>query len=117
MGKLSDIEMLKHLSIQALELTEGIVELVKSENVDLILKRLDERDRVINIMSRLLAFVPPAEVDKQIPEFKGIINKITKIDELIMTDLIRLKDSVHLEIAKTFKTKENFKGYNLNNIK
>ena len=68
-------------------------------------------------MTTLFSSIDANEFNQAHPEFLKILGKIDKLDLQIKTDLISLKDSVHLEIAKTFKTKENFKGYNLNNLK
>src|SRR5690606_5019266 len=101
----------------ALEKTELIKELIQNEQFEALQKKLDERDRIIKILSTITNKMNLVQIENQFPQFNQIISKIQKYDEQITTDLISLKNSVHLEIAKTFKTKENFKGYNLNNIK
>lgn len=46
-----------------------------------------------------------------------LIAKMDQIDEKILLKLNEERDKTQIEIAKSFKNKENFKGYNLNCLK
>jgi RNA processing factor Prp31 len=46
-----------------------------------------------------------------------LMNKISEFDDFIVASLDEEKNKTQIEIAKTFKNKENLKGYNLNCLK
>lgn len=113
----SDIELLQELAVEVLDMTERILNLIELQDLDEVLARLDDRNRIINILSILQQGIPTDKIAKEFPQFQGLIAKVCQYDDKITEDLIKLKETVHFEIAKTFKSKENLKGYNLNNIK
>jgi len=92
---------------------------IREENTDSLLIYLDQRTSLINIFKSLKIKL---EVDAPMKdEFNKELNKFLKKMELfnqeILTYLENEKEKTKLQIAKTFKNKENLKGYNLSSTK
>lgn len=109
---------------KAYELTVTSLKLAQSKNFDELVKVLDNRERAINIvqsMSENLALHQKNKAQETYVDFNNqvnqVIEKIHSIDEIVMTCLDHEKEKTQFEIAKTFKNKENLRGYNLNKIK
>lgn len=112
-----ELDILKHLSVEILTCTELICKAIEAEDLEKIAKELDQRERAIKVLTILLEKFPTDYISKEYPDFERILNRVSILDSEITLNLRKLKDQTHLEIAKTFKTKENLSGYNLNNIK
>lgn len=109
---------------KAYELTTLALKLVQKRDIDSLNEVLDNRERAINIvetMSERLTLhqtqLKPEEYEAFNNQVSQVISKIASMDEIILSCLEHEKSQTQFEIAKTFKNKENFKGYNLNNIK
>lgn len=109
---------------KAYELTKVSLKLAQTKNFDELMKVLDNRERAINIvqsMSENLALHQKNEKQETYIAFNNqvnqVISQIHSIDEIVMTCLEHEKEKTQFEIAKSFKNKENFKGYNLNKVK
>lgn len=109
---------------KAYELTVASLKLAQSKNFEELVKVLDNRERAINIVQSLsenLALHQKNKPKEAYVDFNNqvsqVIEKIHSMDEIVMTCLEHEKEKTQFEIAKTFKNKENFRGYNLNKIK
>ena len=109
---------------KAYELTVASLKLAQSKNFEELVKVLDNRERAINIVQSLsenLALHQKNKPKEAYMDFNNqvsqVIEKIHSMDEIVMTCLEHEKEKTQFEIAKTFKNKENFRGYNLNKIK
>jgi hypothetical protein len=109
--------LVNEMAVRAYDITRECLKYSEEENVEKVLSLLDERERVINILENLSKDETLALNQELITQLNQVINKIQEQDDVILQKLASLKDKMHLEIAKVFKTKENFKGYNLNNLK
>lgn len=109
---------------KAYQLTQESLKLVQAQNFEKLSQTLDNRERAVNIIQSLseqLALhqknLKPEEYQEFNNQVSQVINKIESMDEIITSCLEHEKNKTQFEIAKTFKNKENFKGYNLNNTK
>lgn len=92
---------------------------MKSQDVETLMDYLDQRSALINIFQtlkiKIRADYPTSEeIDTTVNLF---LKKMEQFNQEILSFLNLEKDKTRLEIAKTFKNKENLKGYNLNSIK
>lgn len=115
--KQNKLLLINELVIKAYDITLECLECTNSENVELTLKKLDERERIINAITHLSKDPEVQNHSEFTNQVYQVINKIHEEDQKILEKLASLKSKLHFEIAKVFKTKENFKGYNLNSIK
>lgn len=122
MAKLNEV-FLKALRT-ADEMSDQCLELLRSKRFDAALDVLDNRGRVVNIIIHLdeqIRITPSEPVNDQGSEENNLVNQLIKSinikDEEIFELLSHEKLLTQNEIAKTRKNKENFKGYNLNNLK
>ena len=109
---------------KAYQLTQQALKAVQDKDYDKLNTILDNRERAINIVNSLsenlaLHYKNANQdivngINNQVSQ---IINKIESLDEIIASCLEFEKNKTQFEIAKTFKNKENLKGYNLNNLK
>ena len=103
--------------------TKKILDLSKDpEQVDKTIASLHNRERLINAINELQAKLNSMEnksntLNHWNKEISNIIVSIQNMDIEIINNLEATKRQLNNEIAKTFKNKENFKGYNLNDIK
>ena len=109
---------------KAYELTTLALKLVQKQDIEALNNVLANRERAINIMESLSERLSlhqknadPKHVEAFNNQVNQVITKIANMDDIIMDCLEHAKSKTQFEIAKTFKNKENFKGYNLNNIK
>ncbi len=107
------------------ELTRLALKLVQQKDYEKLNEVLDNRARAVNIIQslseKLSLYASKESAPSSLSEFNNqvsqVIEKINSMDEIITSCLEHEKDKTQFEIAKTFKNKENFKGYNLNNLK
>lgn len=119
------IQLIEFLD-KAYQLTRLALKQVQEKNYDQLNTLLDNRERALNIVQSLTEKLALYQENSKTPiasitEFNShvnlIIEKIANIDDIITSCLTHEKEKTQFEIAKTFKNKENFKGYNLNNTK
>lgn len=109
---------------KAYELTQLGLKLVQNKEYEQLSEVLDNRERALNVITSLsekLSLYKGQADPKTLIQFNNqvnlVIERIANMDTLITTCLNHEKEKTQFEIAKTFKNKENFKGYNLNNLK
>ncbi len=111
---------------KAYQLTQLALKCVQQRDYERLSEILDNRERAVNIIQSLSENLSLHSKDKKnnsdaVIQFNNqvslVIEKINQMDEIITSCLEHEKDKTQFEIAKTFKNKENFKGYNLNNLK
>lgn len=107
------MEEKKRIAIKALEdslkLSEACLHGLKDRNYEGVNSLLEKRIRVIDIALKLIGS------DTEGLEIK--ITRLSKLNDEILPLLVAEKQFTQIEIAKTIKNKENFKGYNLKHIK
>lgn len=118
MKQTSKKQLIFDIGIKLLERTEQAVEDLTQDRVEEAITLINQRDELINIIG--------SYSDKELKELftmeertqlSQLINKIFSLDDHLVDLLTRHKEGINNEIANLFKKKENFKGYNLNNIK
>ena len=110
---------------KAYALTRDALKQVQEKEFEVLLNTLDNRERAINIINslseKLFLYSKNPNAPKSIIDFNNqvtqVIEAINNMDEVITKCLVHEKEKTQFEIAKTFKNKENFRGYNLNNTK
>jgi hypothetical protein len=111
---------------KAYELTTQALKNAQASEFEQLNTLLENRERAINVIQSLsekLSLYPANENEapNSLIEFNNqvsqVIDKINSMDEIITSCLEHERNKTQIEIAKTFKNKENFKGYNLNNLK
>lgn len=108
---------------KAYELTTQALKFAQNQDFDSLFETLENRERAISIaqtMSERLA-LEQTKMDKRLVtemnnQVNQIIEKIASMDDIITMCLTEERNKTQVEIAKTFKNKENFKGYNLNKV-
>lgn len=111
------IELLQEYLIKAIELTEVMLQSDFSDTETIALMT-QNRERLMHIIDQVASYIVWEDVST---EDKNHLNKqidyIKKLDEKLLTALQTYKQEVQADIKKTFQTKENIKGYNLNDLK
>jgi hypothetical protein len=110
---------------KAYQLTTQALKLVQEQDFEKLHLVLDNRERAVGIIQSLSEKLSLYSNNTDSPEafqeynnqVNQVIEKIGAMDDIITSCLEHEKNKTQFEIAKTFKNKENFKGYNLNNIK
>ncbi|MFT6630723.1 MAG: aspartate/tyrosine/aromatic aminotransferase [Bacteriovoracaceae bacterium] len=110
---------------KAYQLTTQALKLVQEQDFEKLHLVLDNRERAVGIIQSLSEKLSLYSKNTDSPEafqeynnqVNQVIEKISAMDDIITSCLEHEKNKTQFEIAKTFKNKENFKGYNLNNIK
>lgn len=110
-------ELLQEYLIKAIELTETMINSDFSDTETIALMT-QNRERLMHIIDQIASYIVWDEVSN---EDKTHLNKqidyIKKLDEKLLTSLQTYKQEVQADIKKTYKAKENIKGYNLNDLK
>jgi len=79
---------------------------------------LDNRDRLLQIITKISNEINWEEIDQDKKDHLSLsIEYLKKLDEKLIIKLQEYKNSLKNEIERTFKQKENIKGYNLNNTR
>jgi hypothetical protein len=121
-------ELLTDLIAKAIYISQQTVQMVDAFQFDKVEELTRKREKVISI---ILTLHERLELSQQIVknttereraiafnnQLNLLIENISEFDEYIMLRLNEEKDKTQIEIAKVFKNKENFKGYNLNCLK
>jgi hypothetical protein len=108
----------------AVTMSQQIIHCFEKKDINAALSILENRSRVINIIFHLdeklqleQKNAPTEKVEQINRVVVDMIASINNYDEAIQEHLLQEKIITQNEIAKTHKNKENFKGYNLNDIK
>jgi hypothetical protein len=121
-------DLLTDLIAKAILISQQTVERVDALQFDKVEELTQKREKVISIILTLHERLDlsqqilknTAESERAVAfnnQLNLLIEKISDFDEYIMLRLNEEKDKTQIEIAKVFKNKENFKGYNLNCLK
>lgn len=104
----------------ALELSQLCLQLLDEKKHEKALSVLDNRTRVVNIVLHLEETLRSGK-DHFSEEYNNLVSQliiaINDKDKIIYDLLNEEKLLTQNEIAKTSKNKENFRGYNLNDLK
>jgi hypothetical protein len=121
-------DLLTDLIAKAIFISQQTVERVDAMQFDKVEELTRKREKIINIILTIHERLDlsqkilknTAESERAIAfnnQLNLLIEKISDFDEYVMVKLNEEKDKTQIEIAKVFKNKENFKGYNLNCLK
>jgi hypothetical protein len=102
---------------QTHEKTHEIINDIKNEMFDKLAIKIEQRELMINIITKLSEDPNLQDWYKNNTQLIRIINSILELDNELNEQLVDQKNKLNIEIAKTFKVKENFKKYNLNQLK
>lgn len=109
--------LLNELVVKAYDITMECLEQADNGDVDKVMALLNNREKLINVIDKLSKDAIIQNNKEILTQLNQLIAKIQEKDQDIINKLSSLKDKLHFEIAKVFKTKENLKGYNLNKVK
>lgn len=112
--------LLYNMTEKILSLTLKILQDCEENQTESLIEDLNNRERIIGVLNYLQDKLnkEPTNINKAlIEESNRILGQIEKLDTQIITCLEKIKEETNSEIAKVYKTKENFKGYNLKNTK
>jgi len=101
----------------ALEMGETCVRLFREKKHESALSILENRSRVVDIILHLEAENALTQTPFSSDKINRLLSQISEKDEEIFHLLKEEKLTTQNEIAKTRKNKENFRGYNLNDLK
>src|SRR5690606_18836312 len=110
-------ELIYKLIEKAVILTADAMNLSTSDNVEDINKLISHRDHILNIFSNTYDRLEKNLNQEYKNQLNQLIIQIMDMDQLILENLEKQKEKVQIDIAKIFKNRENFKGYNLNTLK
>ena len=111
------IELLQEYLLKAIELTETMIRSDYSDTETIALMT-QNRERLMQIIDQIASYIVWEEVsDEDKNHLNKQINFIKKLDEELLVNLQNYKLEVQDDIKKTFQSKENIKGYNLNDLK
>lgn len=116
--------LLTDLIEKTLTLSVQCVQYVDKHDFESLFPLIEKRDKLISIIQTInerLEVEQKANLNMNDVEFNNQVNqliaKIQEMDDYILLKLDEEKNKTQIEIAKAFKNKENFKGYNLNSLK
>lgn len=114
------------------DVTNGILSAAKNNKIDLVSIESKNKDRIINILCHYqdqinlkLNKEDHGTISQDFREIllswshetDGFLNKIDKIDQEIVSILENRKKNIHHDIISTNKSRIQFKGYNLKNVR
>lgn len=106
---------------RAYDMTKKCVEHCQADNADEVVTLIEDREKILNIIESLQVKLSTHEKEDYDEEYNQYLSKIVqsiiKKDEFITDSLSKTKKNIKSEIAKVYQNKENFRGYNLNNLK
>lgn len=121
---ISNYTLLTELLERTVNISRKCIEFIDAGNFEQVNSLIDHRDKLISIIQTInerLELEQKANSHDNTIEFNNqanqLIGKIQEMDDYILTKLTEERDKTQIEIAKAFKNKENFKGYNLNSLK
>ncbi|MDA8791719.1 hypothetical protein N9N67_00665 [Bacteriovoracaceae bacterium] len=112
--------LLYNMTEKILSLTLKVLQDCEIGETENLTEDLNNRERLIGVLNYLQDKLSkePTNINKQlIEESNRILGQIEKLDIQIVDSLEKIKEETNSEIAKVYKTKENFRGYNLKNTK
>jgi hypothetical protein len=115
--KKNKLLLINELVIKIYDITLECLDQSEKGEVEKVTALLDDREKIIQVIDKLSKDEIVQNNNEILTQLNQVISKIQEKDQVIITNLASLKDKLHFEIAKVFKTKENLKGYNLNKLK
>lgn len=109
-----------------------LLELLNSSDVEQIWREGQNRNRLLNLIGNIqlkveekIRYLAEFKIDRETleivkswnEEFQLMIRRIAEKDALIIEHLERVKNETTQEIAQLHRLTEQFKGYNLSNVK
>lgn len=117
-------ELFTDLFEKILTITRKSLECVEAGDFETLDFLIIQRDKLISITQTIHERLTLEQESSNSPiaiEFNNqvtmLIEKMNEMDDQILTKLSEEKNKTQIEIANSFKNKENFKGYNLNCLK
>ena len=117
-------ELFTDLFEKIIYVSRKCLECAESGDFEQINFLVEQRDKLISITETIheRLTLEQMNMDSSIAiEFNNQVNelieKMNQMDEQILIKLNEERDNMQIEIAKSFKNKENFRGYNLNCLK
>ncbi|MBT3234973.1 MAG: hypothetical protein HN353_03385 [Bdellovibrionales bacterium] len=124
----------KHLNYMdsVLILSMKIFEAAEQENESRLTLESNNRERLINIIDQIqskteimIKALPSSSLGQEFidvlilwsQEVANWVEDVDQIDQKILDKLYTLKESTTKEIATIFKSRQQFKGYNLNSVR
>ena len=101
--KQNKLLLINDLVIKAYDITIECFEHTNNEEVEMTLKKLDERERIINAIVHLSQDDEVKENQEFSNQVNQVINKIHEFDQKILEKLTELKGKLHFEIADSAK--------------
>lgn len=103
--------------LKAIELTEAALRMDFNEG-DKLESFTANRDRLFLVIDQISQQVDwPNIPEEKKQELTRQIDYIKKLDVDLLTKLQEYREELRRDIEKTFKQKENIRGYNLNDVK
>lgn len=110
-------QLIYQLIEKAVIITSDALNLSREDQVEEVSKLIAKRDRIFEIFNLTYQRVEKAFNQEYKNQLNQLISQIMQMDLIILQNLENQKEKVQIDIAKIFKNKENFKGYNLNTLK
>jgi len=102
---------------KAVILTSDALSLSQGDQIEEVSRLIAKRDNVFEIFNLTYERVESVFNQEYKNQLNQLISQIMQMDLIILQNLELQKEKVQIDIAKIFKNKENFKGYNLNTLK
>lgn len=110
------VVLLEEFIVKAVTLTEGVLE--RDVDADKLDSFTANRERLFLVIDQISRQVNWNEVaDERRSEINRQIDYIKKLDEKLMVKLQEYQIELRKDIEETHRNHENFKGYNLNDVK
>lgn len=110
------VSLLEEFMVKAIVKTEHVLAAdLKNENLEEFVNQREKLFTIIDQISTKIEWNLVAEDKKN--ELNRQIEYIKKLDEELLVKLTAYQQELKKDIEKTFRQKENIKGYNLNDVK
>lgn len=111
------IQLFEEFTMKVVTMTEDFIEKDFSKSISFE-SFTDNRDRLLQIIDQISRQVNWDEVaDEKKAELNRQIEYIKKLDDKLIVKLQTYQQEVKREIEQTVRSKDNIKGYNLNDVK
>ncbi len=121
---MKELNLLNHLIENVIKITTKCYDDVLNEEYENIENDFETRGKMLDIIMTIqenLSSAPTTKNSNIIVQYNNQLNQLVErvkaFDAQILENLQKEQSKTQIQIAKAFKNKENFKGYNLNNIK
>ena len=121
---MNELDLLNNLIESVVKLTQQSLADAQNSNFDRIDSYIEERGKAIDIITFLLEKLninPTYNNSVTITQYNNQLNQLVELIKKSDHDLVKFLEEestkTQNQIAKTYKNKENLKGYNLNILK